>query len=120
MSSRRAHMLVWLLCFAVSGAAHAALCRANRPADPHACCHRDRPGVPATPGDPCQRCTIVPATPATPKAPAAVTFDLAPVVEIPTHTDRETSITHPAAAADDRPIPPLLLDLHHLSCQLTE
>lgn len=133
MITRWPKLLAVLLAVMFTGAAHACMCagmanakaQVPTPADPHACCKPDAEKAPAAPAseDPCKNCTAQhPLTLTVPeKTSSASTPDFAVValsaidlalvealVELPSRPGN-----------DDVPIPPLLRDLFHSSCQLT-
>ena len=126
MPARVTQLLVWLLCFAVGGVAHAALCRAgSRPPRDHACCRPAETPTPrerGNPEQPCDRCTLLPATPATQKPSHGVASDRLSRFDTPIIENQFAAFAlwESHLATDDLPVPPLLRDLHHLSCQLTE
>jgi hypothetical protein len=121
-----------LLAVMFTGAAHACMCagmgeKAPAPvsADPHACCKTEGENTPAPASeeDPCEKCNAqhpltitVPEKSATAPAPdfsmvAPSAIDLQLV---------QSLVGLPAyPATDDVPVPPLLRDLVHTSCQLT-
>jgi hypothetical protein len=126
-------LLAVLLAVMFTGAAHACLCagmgngaaQATAETDPHACCKPDGEKVPATPAseDPCKNCNAqhrltltVPEKAGT--APALdFAFVTASTIDLPSLEARTEFRAYPGN--DDVPIPPLLRDLFHSSCQLT-
>lgn len=133
MIARWPKLVAVLLAVMFTGAAHACMCArmgqkgaAPMPADPHACCKQAAPEAPAVPAsneDPCKNCNAqhpltitVPEKATVAPAPDFEVLALLPVdlplvkalMEIPERSD-----------ADHVPIPPLLRDLVHTSCQLT-
>jgi hypothetical protein len=113
-----------------TGVAHACLCAgmtkpiatAVAKVDPHACCKPDGEQKPATPADdPCKTCHA--AHPPTLIAPEKIAKVVAPdlafvatfAVMLPSIQTSDVRVQ----LNDDVPIPPLLRDLVHSSCQLT-
>ena len=114
-----------------TGVAHACLCAGmDKPVadpvaevDPHACCKPDgEKQTPVSPAeDPCKNCNAAhPPTLAVPETastitPPALAFVAIFDVSLPLVRTIDVSLQ----SNDDVPIPPLLRDLVHTSCQLT-
>lgn len=131
MIARWSKLLAVLLTVTSIGAAHACMCagmadtasQVSTSTDPHACCKPDAEKAPPASEDPCKNCNAQhPQTLTVPeKAATAPTLEFAvaslsaidlvlveALVEIPSHPGN-----------GDVPLPPLLRDLFHSSCQLT-
>ena len=113
-----------------TGVAHACVCASmTKPVadpvakvDPHACCKPERQQKPAKPADdPCKHCNA--AHPPTLAAPEKVSKVVAPDLAFAAIFDVLPSsvqiIDVRVQLNDHVPIPPLLRDLVHSSCQLT-
>jgi len=132
MRARWSKLVAVLLAVMFTGATHACMCAgmgevaaARMSADPHACCKRGGDQAPARPlsgEDPCKNCNAqhplaitVPGKVSTAPAP-----DLAgglSAIELPLAHILVAPVDH--TSAENIPIPPLLRDLVHTSCQLT-
>jgi hypothetical protein len=90
--------------------------------DPHACCKPDGEQKPAKPSeDPCKNCNAAhPPTLVTPEKGStlvAPVLAFAAIFEVSLPIFQTTDVR--VHSNDDVPIPPLLRDLVHSSCQLT-
>ena len=120
-----------LLAVTFTGAAHVCLCAgmgekaaaSATSTDPHACCKQGDEQAPAAPADedPCENCNAqhpltitVPEKASVAPAPAVIALY---ALESPFAQVFVGLANHPST--DDVPIPPLLRDLVHTSCQLT-
>ena len=115
-------LLTWALCLSI-GAAQACACGqpmrgAGGGSDSHSCCTSG-----SSPKSP-ERCVdcdlLVVANPKPADASAADTFAPALTSAIETHSLALTALRAAYRVADDRPLPPLLRDLHHLDTELVE
>jgi hypothetical protein len=119
-----------MLSVVFTGVAHACVCASmTKPiadpvakVDPHACCKPDGEQKPAKPTqDPCKNCNA--AHPPTLAAPEKASQTLAPDLTFAATFDvlppSIQTIDARVQLNDDVPIPPLLRDLVHSSCQLT-
>ena len=126
-------LLAVLLAVIFTGAAHACMCAgmgepaaAPVSADPHACCKpqgAEPPAAPTPDEDPCKSCNAQhPLTISVPeKTSNAPAPDFAAVALFAIELPFTQAVVGPVACpgADHVPIPPLLRDLVHTSCQLT-
>ena len=133
MSGQWNRFVAVVLVVIFTGAAHACMCAgmgevaaAPVSADPHACCKPQGDQAPATPTPdegPCKNCNAQhPLTISVPeKASNAPAPDFAAVVFFAIELPFIQAFAGPAAhtGTDHIPIPPLLRDLVHTSCQLT-